>query len=790
MTKEKIEQESPGLAREVFGTIFFAVAVYAAVALFSYTPRDPSFTHGVPAKSSVLNRGGLVGAYLADGLVQALGTGALIFPVVFLAAGWAMIRGGRFGQWPMHLGAGVLFLAAFCSMLGLHFSGDPLFHSADRPGGLVGSLLAGVLAAWLGIIGGTVILTTLLFLSFLTVTGISMNTLIDTGMQGCRWMAVKISEVGLKFASLYQQWEEHREVRKAQEEIEKKSKPKINEPVIITRASEMPGKKIIESRPKKEKAEKAKEKDDQAPPFPIQGDFPFVQELGAYQVPPLSMLNDPIPMKDAENLREEILLASTILEKKLADFGVDGKVVQVLPGPVITLYEFEPAPGVKVSRILSLTDDLALAMRAQSVRFLAPVPGKAVVGIEIPNPKRETVYFKEIISSSAFTESRSKLTLVVGKDHIGLPVVQDLATVPHLLIAGSTGSGKSVGINAMICSILLNATPDEVKMIMIDPKMLELSMYDGIPHLIAPVVTHPKKAAAALQWAVIEMERRYKAMAEKGVRNIAGYNHWVDRALKEMETDKKKKTQEKKTPASSADANLDLLTEDAAAPAPETPQRLPYIVVIIDELADLMMVASKGVEDALARLAQMSRAAGIHLIVATQRPSVDVLTGLIKANFPARVSYQVTSRVDSRTILDCIGAEKLLGKGDMLFMPPGSAKLKRIHGAMVSDEEINGILKFIKGQKKPEYREEDFVIVPETESPQEEEAEMDELYDQAVEVVAREKQASISMLQRRLRVGYNRAARLVEIMEREGVVGPSDGIRPREVYVKPVTFDQ
>ncbi len=461
--------------------------------------------------------------------------------------------------------------------------------------------------------------------------------------------------------------------------------------------------------------------------------------------------------------------------------------VQVLPGPVITLFEYEPAPGIKVSRIIALADDLALAMRAVSLRIMAPVPGKPVVGIEIPNKKKETVYFKDIMSSENFIESPSHLTLAIGKDNIGQPFAQDLATIPHLLMAGSTGSGKSVGMNAMICSILLNASPDEVKMIMIDPKMLELSIYDGIPHLIAPVVTNPKKAAAALQWAVTEMETRYKLMSEAGVRNINGYNEYVEELEEEYEEQiLEAEKQRRKTKATRENDEED---EDI----PEPPAKLPYIVVFIDELADLMMVASKGVEESLTRLAQMARAAGIHLIVATQRPSVDVLTGIIKANFPARISYKVISRVDSRTILDCMGADKLLGKGDMLFLPPGTSSLKRIHGCMVSDAEINRIVEFTKKQQKPDYEksEEDiFASVAQDEAAEaEEEEEYDEKYDEAVALVAKDRQASISYIQRRMRIGYNRAARIVECMEREGVVGPSDGVRPREVYVKPILFE-
>jgi S-DNA-T family DNA segregation ATPase FtsK/SpoIIIE len=456
-----------------------------------------------------------------------------------------------------------------------------------------------------------------------------------------------------------------------------------------------------------------------------------------------------------------------------------------LPGPVITLFEYEPAPGVKVSRIVSLADDLALAMRCVGLRILAPVPGKPVVGIEIPNLRRETIYFKDVMESDAFQQSDSKLNLAIGKDITGEPAVQDLAKTPHLLMAGSTGSGKSVGLNSMICSILLNATPDEVKMIMIDPKMLELSVYDGIPHLIAPVVTNPKKAAAALQWAVTEMETRYKMMAERGVRNISGFNDLAEKLQKEYEIELKKREKTNK-----GIKPIDEENEDQEANLnPEPPAKLPYIVVLIDELADLMMVASKGVEDCLTRLAQMARAAGIHLIVATQRPSVDVLTGIIKTNFPTRMSYKVTSRVDSRTILDAMGADKLLGRGDMLFLPPGSSSLLRLHGVMVSDEEISRIVSFIKKQAKPVYEEDIFQSAIIDTKDEEEEQDMDEKYDEALAIVAKDRQASISYIQRRLRIGYNRAARIIETMEREGVVGPSDGVKPREVYVSPIEIE-
>ena len=552
------------------------------------------------------------------------------------------------------------------------------------------------------------------------------------------------------------------------------------EPVIVTRTQ--PVIKV------EGKSEKKKSKEEKAE-FVVQDNFAFMSPTGNYQVPPLSLLEDPPPGRDTQDdkARDEILASSAILEKKLLDFGIEGRVVQVLPGPVITLFEYEPAPGVKVSRIVSLADDLSLALRCVGLRILAPVPGKPVVGIEIPNMRRETIYFKDVMTSDVFQESISKLTLVIGKDITGEPAVQDLATTPHLLMAGSTGSGKSVGLNAMICSILLNATPDEVKMIMIDPKMLELSVYDGIPHLISPVVTNPKKAAAALQWAVTEMESRYKMMAEFGVRNINGFNEKAEKLQKEYDQELKQREKANKgvKPVSAEDVE-----EDEEDVIPEPPAKLPYVVILIDELADLMMVASKGVEDSLTRLAQMARAAGIHLIVATQRPSVDVLTGIIKANFPTRMSYKVTSRVDSRTILDAMGADKLLGKGDMLFLPPGTSKLHRLHGVMVSDEEIQRIVDYIKKQAKPSYQEDIFdAVVEDEKSGGDEEEPFDEKYEEAIASVAKDRQASISYIQRRLRIGYNRAARIIETMEREGVVGPSDGVKPREVYVSPIEIE-
>ena len=776
------------LIRDFFGVVAFAFTVFGFMALITFSSGDPSFNKSVTGMN-VVNSGGMVGAYLADGLARVFGSGSFFFPVITAILGWALIRDKQVQNWTLILGSGTLFLIGLCSLLAIKFTADPFFGKAVPVGGLVGDGLGGFLVTWLNPSGAVLTLITLLFISFMVMTRLEVNVLVETvgkivsmmgaglwlGANGLKTLTIKTLEgMGKAFQGMKSTFEK---IQKARAES---AEAKINDsdPVIITRSRPEPV--VIQTKEKPEKKKKEEKQD-----FVVQDHFPFMGSSSNYQVPPLSLLNDIPPDigTGTDKAHKDILASSAILEKKLADFGVQGRVVQVLPGPVITIFEYEPAPGIKVSRISSLTDDLALAMRCLSLRILAPVPGKSVVGIEIPNLRRETIYFRDVMESDEFQGSDSKLTLAIGKDITGEPAVQDLAKTPHLLMAGSTGSGKSVGLNSMICSILLNATPDEVKMIMIDPKMLELSVYDGIPHLIAPVVTNPKKAAAALQWAVTEMESRYKMMAERGVRNINGFNDLAKKLQKEYEIEFKKHEKANKGLKPVSEDNED---EEEEVLLPEPPAKLPYIVVLIDELADLMMVASKGVEDSLTRLAQMARAAGIHLIVATQRPSVDVLTGIIKANFPTRMSYKVTSRVDSRTILDAMGADKLLGRGDMLFLPPGSSNLLRLHGVMVSDEEIEKIVGFIKKQAKPLY-EEDIFQAAEIEAKDEaEEEEYDDKYDEALAIVAKERQASISYIQRRLRIGYNRAARIIETMEREGVVGPSDGVKPREVYVSPI----
>ena len=465
---------------------------------------------------------------------------------------------------------------------------------------------------------------------------------------------------------------------------------------------------------------------------------------GEYRLPGIGLL-DKVDSGDNEVNLEHYYAVSKKLEDKLRDFGISGKVEGISPGPVVTTYEFAPAPGIKITRIVSLADDLAMGLKAESVRIVGSIPGKAALGIEIPNPQREIVYIRDIISSETFKNASSRLTIGLGKDVVGQAVVADLAKMPHLLIAGATGSGKSVGINSIICSILFKSTPDEVRFLMIDPKRIELSGYENIPHLLHPVVVDPKMANRALQWAVREMERRYMLLDEKRVKSFASYNQVV-----------------------------------------EDEEKLPLIVIVVDELADLMMVSSRDVEESIARLAQMARAAGMHLILATQRPSVDVLTGLIKANFPTRISFKVFSKIDSRTILDMSGAEHLLGDGDSLFLPPGKARMQRIHGSYISEKETERVIEFLKEQGTARYDKSVLEAVEEENGEHDSIGadEYDEKYDAAVALVCETGQASISMVQRRLRVGYNRAARMIEIMEKEGLVGPGDGSKPREVLAR------
>jgi len=662
-------------------------------------------------------------------------------------------------------GAGLMASAAILFELPRISSSCPSYTPPTPPhalGGIAGQFLAAVLCENFGVVGSYCFLVPLMLLLVLAMTSTSIR-------EGAQWVAWVARAASGRMRGWFASWP-----RERPPEIARVARPFVAKPNLRKSQSAVePPPPILVAEVPRRPAERAKKKASQET-------FSFA---GTFNLPSFNFLDPPI--HTGERLDEPSLIASSrILESKLADFGVQGKVTAVRPGPVINTFEFEPAPGVKVNRIVTLADDLSMALRAMSVRILAPIPGKSVVGIELSNPRRERVFLREILESDEFQASGSKLTLALGKDSVGKPVTADLARMPHLLVAGATGTGKSVSLNAMIMSILYKATPDDVRFLMIDPKMLELSLYENIPHLLTRVVIDPREASAALTRAVVEMENRYKLLRDKGVRNIDNYNRVL-----ELEEEEKlsgvielKDGEPNEAYEGSKDAESGAIVEKLAH------RRLPYIVIVIDELADLMLTSGREVEEQITRLAQKARAAGIHLILATQRPSVDVITGLIKANVPARISFQVTSRIDSRTILDSIGAERLLGDGDMLFMPPSTPRLTRIHGAFVSEPEIRKVVGYLKDQSRPVYDQEFTRAIDEAheEKPDdvEDEGLADDMYDQAVQLVAESQQASISWLQRRLRVGYNRAARMIERMEKEGLVSAADGVRPREVRMR------
>ncbi len=730
MAKQKKEER--GLKAEIAGIIFLAIALLATASLICFHAGTES-------------RVGLIGNTISWLLFIAVGLTAYVFPALFFLISYRMLF--RFGvkvraTIPISL---ILFIVALAAIIEIILGGQ---------GGIVGNFIARHLGLYLGSAGSIIVLGAVLLIALRVGTGISVvrfgQSIAVVILAIATFFGVLISSVARRFGK-----------RRSDSAA---NKEKIKAQAAIVAAEQGPSKKptIVTSKPVKDVAPKKPEQSQERFEFATDG------AKGSFKLPLMSFLNESDGGSGLYD-NETILTNSKILEKKLHDFDVAGHVVEVRPGPVVTTYEFEPAPGIKVGKITNLSDDLALAMRAESIRILAPVPGKAVVGIEIPNTERETIAFRDILECEDFNKSKSPLTLALGKDVSGVPFTTDLAKMPHLLVAGATGAGKSVAVNAMILSILYKATPDDVRFLMIDPKMLELSAYEGIPHMLAPVVTNPKRASVMLRGIVTEMEKRYKRMAVKGAKNIDDYN---DKILAE-----EKNGGVKDTPAMASSENAD------GTEAIEH-GKLPYIVVIIDELADLMVTAGKDVEDSLVRLSQMARAAGIHLILATQRPSVDVLTGLIKANFPARISFQVPSRVDSRTILDSMGAESLLGNGDMLFLPPGSSKLKRVHGVYVSSDEILRVTEALKKQAKPILKKAE-IIDAKTVNRIEEEEELGEefmkKYREAVLMAEKLEFLSTSYIQRRFRIGYNTAARIIERMEEEGIVGPPQGSKPREV---------
>ena len=709
------------MRKEIIGILLFFLVIFTLISLVSYHPADPSI-HTAKASGHVHNLFGLVGAHVAGFLVGLFGLGAFWVPVLLLISSIEVFGSGSKRSILRNLSGGMLLIITTGSLLAFQQNHFILFGKSFSSGGIIGIPLKSFLLRYSNLTGGTIILILLWVIGFILTTGFS---LVNFGKRLWNFTLVSAALVKTTFIK----WRERTEKGKKRRKVKKEKLSNEAKEIKIQAAGPRPIKDV---------------------PAPKQEVFEFMRTETGFQPPSVNFLDDPEDQPasmDDESLR----MQSKLLEKKLDDFGVKGQVATVMPGPVITTFEYEPAPGVKINKIVNLTDDLALALRATSIRIVAPIPGKAVIGIEIPNATRKVVRFKEVVASSVYEKSKSKLTICLGKDIVGNPVVAELEKMPHLLIAGATGTGKSVALNGMICSFLYKSTPEDIRLIMIDPKRIELSTYNGIPHLITPVVTDAKKATNALFWAVREMERRYELLSENKSRNVKQYNQKIDK--------------------------------EGKGPEGEIPEKLPYIVIIIDELADLMMVASRDVEVALTRLAQMARAAGIHLILATQRPSVDVLTGIIKANFPTRLTFQVSSKTDSRTIIDANGAENLLGNGDMLFLPPGTAKLQRIHGAFISEAELVRITEFLKKQQPPDLNYE--VTKPvEEKAADTDRTEYDERYDDAVALVTKTRQASISMIQRHLRIGYNRAARIVEVMEKEGIVGPSDGVKPREVLVR------
>ncbi len=872
----------PVVARKMGQVVGFFVlvgAVFLALSVSSYSPDDPAWNYYTSHRTSfVQNRGGTVGAVLADWGIQAFGSTVLCLAGISGLGAWCLMRGHLKRAFTVAW-RGLVFFVTISGAVYLLFTRDPLFSATPIAGGIGGKWLADLAVFYLSRPGAYLGLSALAITAlcvgvrwpFLVALWQGMRAIgrgscvfsgyVSAGAKDVGRAVWEQGDVARRRVGRLADWARLDALRRVSEAslsapplAEAESpEPRVEESPVLRRgliaeaeAASDPG-TDHKARPAPDvedaRASLDQEADNTLPQLPKESPEPVrplappvkvrrpllrapslpappLEGTGAghstmpvprqvekassdprpaasapegavpvaldrqatptrglrpqspvdmARLPSLDLLDAPMATQRGQS-PEELDVEARFLEQKLREFGVDGEVVQVLPGPVITMFEFAPAAGVKVNKIVNLQDDLALVMRALSVRVVAPIPGKAVVGIEVPHKRRETVRFRELLDSEEFRGASSKLTLALGKDILGRPVVTDLALIPHLLIAGATGSGKSVGLNSLICSLLFRATPADVKMIMIDPKMLEFSVYDGVPHLLVPVVTDPKKAAVVLRRVVEEMTRRYQLLAAKGVRSIAQYNQTLEEEWRGEDTAPER-----------GDWHERVQT-------PRLAEKLPYLVVVIDELSDLMMVSAREVEDSLMRLAQMARAAGIHLIVATQRPSVDVLTGVIKANFPARLSFQVTSKVDSRTILDMNGAETLLGRGDMLFLAPGTSKPQRVHGAYVSEAEISRLVAEWKSLAEPQY--DDSFYQPMGQNVDVEDDEYDEKYDEAVALVTKTAQASISMLQRRLRVGYNRAARMIEMMEKEGVVGPADGIKPREVLVRHTFEDE
>ncbi len=756
---------------ELMGLLTGTAGLLILLSLASYRAEDPSLNTAVAAGTVAHNWIGPSGAYVADVLFQIFGWVAFLLPVALLAVGvrWLLMK--PFDAPRTKLAGAGLLIISLGALLEL-FPYTPTLRGVIRGGGLMGYLAAAGLVHMFNKVGATIVAVTVFFASLFLVTRFSFawaaefiqtkSSRVTTPLLA-RWKAWRQARAAKAALRLRQQLERQRVMGKPAVQIQKlPARPAAPvQPIAFTSATPTTSSPVAKP--------STVDKPEKPTPPPVvkvpasapAGTLPKITGKAAhgYKLPSPTLLR---PAEDAEGIDEEELKdRAARLTDKFLEFGVTGSVTQIHPGPVVTTYEYKPEAGIKYSRITNLVDDLCLAMKAESI-LIDRIPGKSTVGIEVPNLHREIIHLRELIESNEFMASPSRLSLGLGKDVTGKIRIGDMTQMPHLLIAGSTGSGKSVAINSLVVSILMKSTPDEVKLILIDPKRLELNLYDGVPHLLTPIVTEPKKAANALRRAVMEMDDRLRKLAEHGVRNIDQYNKLFE-----------------------PESTLNLFDNNGQLERP-----LPYIVIVIDELADLMMVEPQGVEESITRLAQMARAVGIHLVLATQRPSVDVITGLIKANMPSRISFRVASKVDSRTILDSNGAEALLGRGDMLFLPPASSRLLRLHGALITEGEIQKVVDWCKAQSQPQYNEEFLEPIrdkeqDETPMDEEEAAELDSVYEDAVRIVLESGKASTSLLQRRLRLGYGRAARLIDMMEKDGIVGSPDGARPREVLKRP-----
>ncbi len=772
-TKTTINSEKPSAIpsqlqrglREGAMIVLMAMALFLFTALVTYHMADPGWSY-TGTRDSVHNAAGAVGAWVADVLYNLFGYLSYLFPVIIAYSGWLVLRSNHievdknidYHELGIRWAGFFVTVAMGCALTSMHFS-LPMGELPLDGGGILGRMLSDAMAGSMGLLGSTLILLALFLAGITLFSGISWFRVIDgigaAGLFCYNWIYGKI------FALI-----ENREVKKAGEEARLQRQEVVTAVKEKQAVREAQGAKKVRIEPEVKKVEISErlDREKQIQLF----DAPTDSEL-----PALRLLDPPKPHEKGFS-KEALEHLSRLLEIKLADFGIEVEVVAVHPGPVITRFEMEPAPGVKASKITALSKDLARSLSVPSILVVEVIPGKTCVGLEIPNEHREIVSLSEILMSRQYDESPSPLTLALGKDIAGHPVVADLGKMPHLLVAGTTGSGKSVCVNALLVSLLYKSKPDEVRLILIDPKMLELNVYEGIAHLLTPVVTDMKEAANALRWCVGEMESRYELMSGLGVRNIAGYNRKVKDAI------------ESGTPLEDPTFNPD---HHAPGSQPQKLKPLPYIVVVVDEFADLFMVVGKKIEELIARITQKARAAGIHLILATQRPSVDVVTGLIKSNIPTRIAFQVSSRVDSRTILDQMGAENLLGHGDMLYMEAGNSMPVRVHGAFVDDHEVHKVVAFLKAQNGPDYIEEitqeNSTVLP-GESPVASSGEdIDALYDEAVAIVTQTRKASISYVQRRLKIGYNRAARMIEEMEATGVVSEMQSNGSREVLAQP-----